>query len=107
MKTLIIQIFNKNIDLHFSSSGHHCINIVPEFKTTEMCERVLVLEPELSSKSKFNQIKKIHAQFGHASKDSMKKNLQDTNLLNNNVESLFKKIIDSCETCIKFRKPKP
>ena len=51
-------IFNKKIDLHFSSSGHYCINIVPEFKTTGMCEKVLVLESELSSKSKFNQLKK-------------------------------------------------
>ena len=46
-------------------------------------------------------------QFGHPSKDSMKKNLQDANLLNNNIKSLVEKIIDSCETCIKFRKPKP
>ena len=66
-------VFNKKIDLHFSSSGHYCINIVPEFKTTEVCEKVLVLESELSSDSKFNQIKKIHAQFRHASKDSIKK----------------------------------
>ena len=73
-------IFNKKIDLHFSSSGHYCINIVPEFKTTDMCKKVLVLESELSSKSKFNQIKKIHAQFGHASKDSMEKILKDANL---------------------------
>ena len=100
-------IFNKKIDLHFSSSGHYCINIVPEFKTTDMCKKVLVLESELSSKSKFNQIKMIHAKFRHASKDSMEKILKDANLLNNDIKFLVKKVIDSCETCIKFRKPKP
>ena len=99
--------FNQKNDLYFSSSGHYCLNIVPEFKTTEMCEKVLMLESELSNKSKFNQIKKIHAQFGHASKDSMEKILKDANLLNNDNKSLVKKVIDSCETCIKFRKPKP
>ena len=59
-----------------------------------------------ASKSKFNQITKIHAQFGHASKDSMEKILKDANLLNNDIKSLVKKVIDSCKTCIKFRKPK-
>ena len=90
-------IFNKKTDLHFSSSGHYCLNIVPEFKTTEMCEKVLVLESELLSKSKFR----------HASKDNMEKSLKDTNLYNNDIKSHVKKVVDLRETCIKFRKPKP
>ena len=35
-------IFNKEIDLHFSSSGHYGVNIVPEFKVSESCENVLI-----------------------------------------------------------------
>ena len=34
-------IFNKKIDLHFSSSGHYCINVVPEFKTMKCAKKSL------------------------------------------------------------------
>ena len=37
-------IFNKEIDLHFSSISHYCVNVVPEFKASESCENVLILE---------------------------------------------------------------
>ena len=37
-------IFNKEIDLHFSSISHYCVNVVPEFKASETCENVLILE---------------------------------------------------------------
>ena len=40
-------------------------------------------------------------------KIAWKKFLKDANLLNNDIKSLVKKVIDSCKTCIKFRKPKP
>ena len=61
-------ILNKGIDLHFSSSGHYCVNIVPEFKVSQSCEKVLILESELSTGNKYKQVKKIQTQFVHASK---------------------------------------
>ena len=41
-------IFNKEIDLIFSSSGHYCVNIVPE-----SCENVLILKFEPSTENKY------------------------------------------------------
>ena len=45
--------------------------MVPEFKVSESCENVLILESELSTENKYKQVKKIHTQFGHASKDNV------------------------------------
>ena len=56
-------IFNKEINLIFSSRGHYCVNIVPE-----SCKNVLILKFEPSTENKYRQVKKIHTQFGHASK---------------------------------------
>ena len=72
-------IFNNKIHFYFSSSSHYCVNIVPEFKVSKSCENVLILESELSTKNKYNHVKKIHTQFGHASKDIMFKILQKKN----------------------------
>ena len=95
-------IFNKEIDLIFSSSGHYCVNIVPE-----SCENVLILKFEPSTENKYRQVKKIHTQFGHASKDDMFKILQNTNLLNGNIKPIVERVVNLCETCIKFRKLLP
>ena len=51
-------IFGIEVDLHFSTSGHYCINIIPEFHVQKTCnEMILMLENNISDKQKFKQFR--------------------------------------------------
>ena len=100
------KIFGKEVDLHFSTSSYYCINIFPEFHVRKPCnEIILMLVNNISDKKKFKQITKINKKFGHASKENIKKFLTNANLMSNNLKQIIDKVIESCETCQKFRKP--
>ena len=58
----------------------------------------MILELELSTENKYKQVKMIHTQFGHASKDNMFIILQNANLLNSDIKLIVKKVVNSCET---------
>ena len=97
-------IFGKKADLYLTS-GHYCINIIPEFHVRKPCnEMILMLENNISDKQNLKQIK-IHKQFGHASKENIKKLLTNSNLMSNDLKQMIDKVIESSETCQKFRKP--
>ena len=98
-------IFGKKADLHFSTSGHYRINIIPEFHVRKPCnEMIPMLENNISDKQNLKQIK-IHKQFGHASKENIKKLLTNANLMSNDLKQMIDKVIESSETCQKCRKP--
>ena len=61
-------VFDREVTLHQSTSGHYCIDILPVFFRNDYTEEVLVLEADLSHKQKLSQLDKIHKQFGHAGK---------------------------------------
>ena len=88
-------IFGKEVDLHFSTSGHYCINI-PEFHVCKPCNKmILMLENNISDKQKFKQITKIHKQFSHASKENIKKLLTNANLMLNDLKQIIDKVNES------------
>ena len=63
-----IRMFNEDVDITTSYNGHYAISILPE----ENCnfndiEQVLIFEEDETDKSKFQNIVKLHKQFGHAS----------------------------------------
>ena len=63
-------MFGKDVPLHFSTNGHHAIDIFPKGENTEsrdFCEQILVFEKDVPEKTKQKQMIKIHKQFGHAS----------------------------------------
>ena len=66
-------VFDKKIDLYFSTSGHYCIDIYPRNGETNNYEEVMILEKDLSDNEKKSQVIKIHKQFGHASIENIKK----------------------------------
>ena len=45
-------IFGNNIDLHLSTSGHYCVDIVPNFTSNDPSEEKLILENTLESDAK-------------------------------------------------------
>ena len=101
-------IFNKEIQLHQSISGHYCIDILPKFEPQRpMSEVVLMLEATLPSKEKSKQIDKIHKQLGHASVESMQNLFRNANLLDKDISKLIIETVTKCQTCVKFKKPQP
>ena len=75
-----VSVFDKNVDLYFSTSGHYCLNISPK-ESKNRYEEILVLENDLSAAEKI----KIHKQFGHATITNMKKLLKNANLLSDEI----------------------
>ena len=99
-------IFNKEIQLHQSTSGHYCIDILPKFEPQQpMSEVVLMLEAKLPSKKKSKQIDKIHKQLGHASIESMQNLFRNANLLDKNISESITETVTECQTCAKLKKP--
>ena len=62
-----ITVFDKKIDLYFSTSGHYCIDIYPRNAEINNYKEVMTLEKDLSDNEKKSQIIKMHKQFSHAS----------------------------------------
>ena len=90
------KIFGKEVDLHFSTRSYYCINIFPEFHVRKPCnEMILMLVNYISDKQKFKQITKIHKQFGHASKENIKKLLTNANLMSNDLKQIIDKVTES------------
>ena len=67
-----ITLFDKEIILYFSSSGHYYIHIYPTKTEKENCEEVLILEKTQQIKKK-SQIIKIHSQYRHTLVDNIKR----------------------------------
>ena len=76
-----ITIFDKKIELYFSSSGHYCIDIYPRNGETDNYEEVMILEIDLSEIEKKSQVIKIHKQFGHTSIENIKKLINNAGLI--------------------------
>ena len=101
------KVFDGEIDLESTTSGHYCINILPDFNFDEKTEIVLILENELPNDKKRDQMMKIHKQFGHATADNILKLLNNANIHTSDISLLVKEVARSCSTCKKFRKPSP
>ena len=78
-------IFDTEVDLHLSTSGHYCVEIYPNAsiytnKNKETVQEIFFLEETLSKKQKEKQILKIHKQFRHSSSSSVDNTKRKTNI---------------------------
>ena len=70
------KIFNKNIDLNFSATGHYCTNIF--LIESAIDSKLLVLKKDLLIAKRKSQVLKIYRQFGHVSAANIKKLINNT-----------------------------
>ena len=66
-----------------------------------------MLEKDLSALEKKSQIIKVHKQFGHASIDNLKKLIKNAGLLDKELCNIINDVVESCDTCIRFKKAPP
>ena len=95
-----VEMLGEQIDLKFTSSGHYVIDLHPAD-----------LEEIKGNIALFNlteaTAKKIHTQFGHARSERLKKLVTDAGVKDEKFLKLLDDTEDSCETCKRYKKPKP
>ena len=102
-----ITIFDKKIDLYFSTRGHYCIGIYSKNGKTNNCEEVMILEKNFSDNEKKSQVVKLHKQFGHAFLENIRKLIHNAGLLNKGLNAIIENAVQSCHTCIRFKRAPP
>ena len=97
----------KILKLKSSSSGHYVLPVTDW--TDDNCEVILHLEhlKDLPYEEKASKAKKIHRQFAHATKDSLIRLLENGGCNDKEFFDVIKDVCETCEFCLKYRKPKP
>ena len=83
-------------DFHVTDDSQH-----------ETIQEILWLESDLSEKEKLQQIKKLHLQLAHASKDQLEKLICRANMMTPDLQPMIKHIVESCDTCIRHQPARP
>ena len=98
------KIFNKNIDLNFSATGHYCTNIF--LIESAIDSKLLVLKKDLLIAKRKSQVLKIYRQFGHVSAANIKKLINNTGWQQKRLCDIIENVVASCDTCTRFKKTK-
>ena len=103
LKSDTAQIFDKDIDLNLTTSGHHCIPI-------DRAEKIPVQKvfsgdlEEMATKDRYKTLFKLHRQFAHPPIKKLKSLLQDADQWKNEYSNLLEDIDNTCELCKRYAK---
>ena len=102
-------MFNNPIKLHLTSSGHYCVDLIDRSneQNFDAVQNVLLLDEDMDIKDKVKMLKKIHAQFGHASSDKLKNLIKSAGHNNQKTFQMLETIVQECSTCLKHKRPGP
>ncbi|KAK6187111.1 hypothetical protein SNE40_005204 [Patella caerulea] len=99
-------MFNREIQLNFTSTGHYCIDITPtENGQNKFHNEILLFEEVQSKEQKMTLLMKLHLQFGHASSERLKKLLKSAGNVDNSIIQLVDEATKDCEVCIQYKRP--
>ena len=108
-----IQVFNENIKLFETKSGHyalpltHARQVLTETINNNKEHFTLTV---LNCKTDYQVAKKLHAQFAHAPYDRLVKLVNSAGKKwseNVNLKKELKKVSEECNTCLLFKRPSP
>ncbi|XP_029629926.1 uncharacterized protein LOC115207015 [Salmo trutta] len=110
-------MFKQPVTLELTTSGHYCVNILDKDITQSPCKNeirtdtehmeILTVTENMNSKEKHKVLLKLHKQFGHATVDRLQKLLSSSGNNDDESISILQQIVNNCETCQKYSKPKP
>ena len=93
-------ILGERVNLSITSSGHHCVNILPETVPNDVYAVVL---HNLDDSSLFKALKKIHCQFGHPPRrERLVTLLKDAGVWEDRYMEVLNRIYSECEICHVF-----
>ncbi|VDI16939.1 Hypothetical predicted protein [Mytilus galloprovincialis] len=103
-------MFNKPVELEFTSSGHYCVNIVktkPEIQNlpVNVEENVLNITDDMSTAEKRKTLVKVHKQFGHATFNRLSKLLNKAGMNNADTLELLRSVCENCDICMTNKRP--
>ncbi|CAG2196696.1 unnamed protein product [Mytilus edulis] len=103
-------MFNKPVELEFTSSGHYCVNIVktkPEIQNSPVNveENVLNITDGMSTAEKRKTLVKIHKQFGHATFNRLSKLINKAGMNNADTLELLRSVCENCDICMTNKRP--
>ncbi|XP_067658382.1 uncharacterized protein [Haliotis asinina] len=106
------EMFNKPVTLNLTSSGHYCVEISgnrAHIESHNIDQEILVIEETASKEEKKIIMKKLHKQFGHASKEHLRKLIQNAGVIDKETISLIDEVCNECEICQQYKRqpPKP
>lgn len=99
-----VTMFGKPIQVHLTSSGHYCIDILPVFNSTCQSDDVLLLD-NLPPDKVLKCMRKLHVQFGHASEENLSKLLRNAKVWKSGFTNIISSVIDDCEVCAIHKRP--
>ena len=104
------EMFDKQVPLELTSSGHYCINVLDDIDDdVEPDDIILIVNGDVDSKENRDTIVKLHKQFGHASAERLKKLLQSAGVQTEKWIDLLKRVVQECDVCVRYKQtpPKP
>ena len=90
-------IFGNSVDLNFTSSGHHCISLMPVVDDVNAVDL-----HNLSSDDLTKTLLKLHRQFGHPSKSKLIGLLKDAGIWKASYNDIVSDIYTRCRICKEF-----
>ena len=97
------QMFDKDIALNLTTSGHYCIPIDSAEKIPVQKVFSVDLE-EMASKDRYKTLFKLHRQFAHPPMKKLKSLLQDADQWKDEYSNLLEDIGNTCELCKRYAK---
>ena len=95
-----VSLFDQEINLEFTSSGHYMISLLPK------SQAVLINVTEQSQAEKIRMARKLHLQFGQGDSKRINKLVKDSATEDEELSNALKKDENECEICPRYKKPK-
>ena len=110
-----INIFGKDIHLHFTTSGHYAIPLnetnlylkTPSVEDSNFDEVLLTIDntEEKSKKEKKYIAIKLHKQFGHPKSARLIDLIKTAGISDKDLLDMVKDLDKSCEICMRYKRP--
>ena len=104
MKRDRVTINDKPLVVNTTSAGHYIIDLLDKGVIYDMQQVLMVDIKRADSKEQKKVLEKLHAQFGHRSKQSFVNLLKAADKWDDSFSKIIDKIIDGCEGCVLRRK---
>ena len=104
MKRDIVTINDKPLVVNTTSAGHYIIDLLDNGDVYDMNQVLMVDIKRADVKEQKKVLEKLHAQFGHKSKQSFVNLLKAADKWDDTYSKMIDNIIDGCEGCVLRRK---
>ena len=110
-----VNIFGKDIDLQFTSSGHYavplsdsCKDLETDIEETQVTEVLLTMNNiDRKSRNEKQQIAiKLHKQFGYPRSSQLIDLVRTAGISDIELLDCIKSLHENCDICVRYKKPK-